>query len=243
MEKPMKKLLATLACAAALTTTASADILRAEIGAGMWMPSATGNPNKDLAAAQEIKADEAENAQPYVWAFVKHPLPIVPNLRLEYVNVKSGTVNASNISANVDVSYTQFDVIPYYNLLDNTFWITLDVGIDVKSITEKRDASPTDSYNIDESKAVVIPMGYVRGRVQVPVTGFGVEADVKYISFDDNTVYDARAKVDYTLNFIPVIQPAIEIGYRVQKFETKELLGQKMSLDFAGVYAGVFVRF
>jgi outer membrane protein len=234
----MKKLLVTLACGFALASTLSADLLRAEIGAGMWMPSATGNPNEDLVAAQEIKADEAENAQPYIWAFIKHPVPIVPNLRLEYVNVKSGTVNGLNQSANVDVSYTQFDVIPYYNILDNTFWITLDVGVDLKSISAKEDATITDTTD-----SMVIPLGYVRGRVQVPVTGFGVEADVKYISFDGNKVYDVRAKVDYTFNFIPLIQPAVEVGYRVQKFETKELLGQKMSLDFAGVYAGLFLRF
>lgn len=232
----MKKLLATLACGFALASTLNADFVRAEIGAGMWISSATGNPDKG--AATQTKADEKENAQPYVWAFVKHPVPIVPNLRLEYVNVKSGTLNAANVSTNVDISYTQFDVIPYYNLLDNTFWITLDIGLDLKSISAKEDATLTNTTD-----SLVLPLGYARARVQIPATGFGVEADVKYISFDDNTVYDARGKVDYTFNFIPFVQPAIEVGYRVQKFETKELLGKKMSLDFAGVYAGLFLRF
>ena len=87
-----------------------------------------------------------------------------------------------------------------------------------------------------------MPLGYVRARVQAPATNIGFEADVKYITYDDNTVSDIRVKVDYTLDMIPVIQPAIELGYRIQKFELEES-GFKIDTESTGVYLGVMLRF
>ena len=53
-----------------------------------------------------------------------------------------------------------------------------------------------------------------------------------------------RAKVDYTFDFVPVVQPAIEVGYRVQKFDvTSDDDKTKMDMEFSGVYAGLMLRF
>jgi outer membrane protein len=229
MEYYMKKILTTLALFASITTVASADLIRTEIGAGMWMQTPS-------TADSTFTSSETEDAQPYVWALIKHPVPIVPNLRVEYVNVKNTSLPVLGLST--DITYTQIDLVPYYNILDNTFWITLDLGLDIKSISAKKEESTQSTTD-----SMLLPLGYVRARVQVPLSGFGAEADVKYISYDNNTVYDARAKVDYTFDISPVIQPGIEIGYRMQHFETKELFGAKMNMDFAGVYAGVMLRF
>jgi len=96
----------------------------------------------------------------------------------------------------------------------------------------------------DEKATIPVPLAYVRGRVEIPFTGFGFEADAKYISYDGDTIYDVRAKVDYTLDFIPVIQPAIEVGYRVQKYDFEsEDKKTKMNMDFAGVYLGMIAKF
>ena len=89
-----------------------------------------------------------------------------------------------------------------------------------------------------------VPLLYARARVQIPSTDLGLEADIKYITTGDSTVYDARAKVDYTLKFVPVIQPALEVGYRVQKIDIDEdSIDAKLDIDFSGVYAGLMVRF
>jgi outer membrane protein len=86
-------------------------------------------------------------------------------------------------------------------------------------------------------------MVYGRARVEIPATGFGIEADAKYITYDGSTVYDVRAKVDYTFDF-DVVQPGIEIGYRAQKFDIKSDDDKtKMNMDFVGVYAGLMLRF
>jgi hypothetical protein len=88
----------------------------------------------------------------------------------------------------------------------------------------------------------VIPLLYVRARVEIPVTNIGLESDVKFITDGTNTMYDIRAKVDYTLGFVPVVQPAFELGYRMQKFVVDDGATQ-VDLDYSGVYAGLMVRF
>jgi outer membrane protein len=170
-----------------------------------------------------------------VWAYIKHPTPIVPNIRIEHV--KTTSVNAWKETT----EFTQIDVIPYYNILDNTGWITIDLGLDIKSIS-----LDTVHASTNMSDDFILPLGYVRTRFQLPLSGLGAEADAKYVSYSDNTVYDARIKIDYTFDITPVIQPGIEIGYRVQKIETDELLFNslgKIDYEFSGIYAGVMIRF
>lgn len=245
----MKKSIKTMACALLLATTANADFLRVEAGAGAWMQKPEGGITADgnnLDGSDISKEDSKTKG--YAWILVKHFVPVVPNLRLEYTEVENvGTatgkfkgVTTSFTNATSNLKVTQIDFIPYYNLLDNTFWITLDVGLDIKVLDV--------DYNIGnneytESKTLPLPLGYARARVQVPATGFGAEADVKYITYSDNTAYDIRAKVDYTFDITPLVQPGIEVGYRMQKYKVDKLSDIKMDLDFAGFYAGAMLRF
>lgn len=219
-----KKLLSALLVVATLVSISSADIARVEAGVGTWNqePSVT-------ILGQTTTLDKESDI--YVWAYAKHPVPVVPNLRLEY-----STATATEAGSSLE--FTQIDVIPYYNILDNTAWITLDLGLNFKSLSA---ASTTTS--VETTDDVVLPMLYIRTRFQLPLSGLGAEADVKYASYSDNTVYDARIKLDYTFDITPLIQPGIEIGYRVQKIETDELFGNDLNYEFSGVYAGVMVRF
>jgi len=251
----MKKLLTTVAMAASFATVASADFARVEMGVGAWVQAPSGKITYDVNGANGSNtSNEKEETTGYAWLLVKHPLPIIPNLRVEYAQIKdtgvaTGTFKnfvASGGATSLDI--TQFDIIPYYNILDNTFWMTIDLGLDIKVMNSKFTADgvtisgvPTASY--EDTTTIALPLLYARGRVEIPFTGIGVEADVKYVSYDSNTVYDARAKVDYTLGFIPVIQPAIEIGYRVQHIETNGDTEAAINMDFKGVYAGLMLRF
>ena len=252
----MKKVLTSLVCALILASTASADIARVEMGAGAWMQTPSGGITyTDAGAIGSDISSEKEELSPYVWMLIKHPIPVVPNLRVEYVSLaNTGTATgtfedftASGGKTTLDM--TQFDIIPYYNILDNTAWITLDLGIDLKIIDVDYKAegvtivgSLDTSYS--ETAAVVIPLVYARARVEIPTTNVGLESDLKYISNGSSTVYDARVKVDYTFDVSPLVQPALEIGYRVQKIDIDEQdVNGKMDLEFAGIYAGLMLRF
>ena len=259
----MKKILTAGLVALVMSTTASADIARVEMGAGVWMQTPTGtakasNGDGLLKLKGTYTSGEKDSTEMYVWALIKHPVPLLPNLRLEYVSLADSGKTSGKIStypgqvtkAKTTIDMTQFDIVPYYNLVDNTFWMTIDAGLDIKIVqtdAEISDVVPatflTPAVNYTSSETVVVPLLYVRGRVEIPSTNVGLEADVKYITDGDNTVYDVRAKIDYTLDMIPVIQPAIEFGYRIQKFDLDDGAGTLVNLEYSGVYIGAMVRF
>jgi len=255
----MKKILTTLAVGAMLASAASADVARLEMGVGAWQQTASGDITyvDSLATGSDDYAKSDEQTSGYAWMLIKHPIPILPNIRLEYASLEgngeaNGTFDDFTVSAGATLfEMTQYDIIPYYNILDNTGWVTLDLGLDLKVIdttwTVNDVTGWTDSV-YDDSETLVIPLIYVRTRVEIPGTNIGLEADGKYITYDDSTIYDIRAKVDYTLDFIPVIQPAIEVGYRIQKFDISDdgdTAGSTAAIDleFSGVYAGMMLRF
>lgn len=254
----MKKSLTTLAAISLLASTLSADFGRVEMGLGSWQNTPTGSLNyveSTTGVKGNYVSQEKSNSSAYVWLLVKHPIPILPNLRVEYTSISDegeadGKFNDFAITglATGNIDMTQYDAVLYYNILDNLAWTTLDLGLDVKVIDTQFEAKgtidgiPNDSYTV--SQAVTLPMVYARVRVEIPMTDIGLEVDGKYVTYDGSTVSDFKAKVDYTFDFVPVVQPAIEVGYRVQSFDLTYNDDQtKMKLDFAGVYAGLMLRF
>ncbi len=270
----MQKNLRTIIGALIITSTLNADLARVEMGTGVWNQTPTGSLK---GSADSIftniegtyTTDETSSQEFYFWMLLKHPIPLIPNLRMEYVSIEDigvidGTVNGIDMSllptTPTNIKMKQFDIIPYYNILDNTFWTTVDVGLDIKVIQADVDVkaveNPTTISALDiltnvtneifpgysTSETVPIPLAYIRGRVEIPFTGVGIESDVKYLSFDGSTIYDIRAKVDYTFDITPIIQPAIEVGYRTQKYDihTDDTNG---CIEYSGLYAGLILRF
>ena len=250
----LKKIFSTLTCGAILAVSVQADITRVEMGVGAWMQESKGGATyTDSGADGVYTSTKDDNTQPYVWVLIKHPVPLVPNLRLEYVSLEDkGLVtgefkkfDVGGITTTMSYDMKQYDIIPYYNILDNTAWITLDLGLDIKVIDVSYDVKASGAFTgYKDSEIIAIPLLYVRTRFEIPATDIGIEADVKYVTTGDSTVYDVRAKIDYTLDFMPVIQPALELGYRVQKIDIDESgVDAKVDLEFSGVYVGLMLRF
>ena len=253
----MKKLLSIAATSALLVTAANADLMRIEGAVGAWQTDPTGTMQYGNDQAFDVvdNAGLESSQNMYAWVYIKHPIPVVPNLRLEYADltfdgtVASLTWNGENYAnVNNTLSSTQYDAVLYYNILDNLFWSTIDLGLDIKFIDGNYNlsASSVTAVTVDEAFSIAVPLGYVRARVQIPVTNIGIEAIARGMSYSDNTVVDAQIKIDYTMAFIPVVQPGLEIGYRYQQMT---LDGGSIGLDanidttFSGVYGGIMVRF
>ena len=254
----MKKALSIIALTALpifFTTTANADFLRIEGGIGGWNAEPSGTiqyrDSIDFDVADAAGLESETNA--YAWVYVKHFIPLVPNLRLEYVDptFSGSIIDIPDVDAglNNELALTQYDAVLYYNLLDNLFWATLDLGLDIKYIdgNYKVDANVGDSSSgFDEGFSLVTPLLYGRVRAQLPLTGLAVEAIARGMSYSDSTVVDASIKIDYTMEFIPIIQPGLELGYRYQKLELDAGgldINANINTEFSGVYAGVMVRF
>ncbi len=258
----MKKILISLATIATLTSTLSADFLRVEAGLGAWAQTNVGFidvNDADINTDGRDTSNEKELTTNYLWAYVKHPIPIVPNVRFEYSKVESeghgeGTFQGVPLDGSktlpTTLEMTQIEVIPYYNVLDNTFWVTLDLGIAVKMIDYKATGRVQDSFGVfgqeiyNESDSFIAPLPYLRARGQLPFMDIGVEAIVKYGSMDGNTFSDMSIKADYTFDFIPLIQPGLEVGYRQMIMDAESEDGDTViDLDFSGLFFGLMVRF
>jgi outer membrane protein len=240
-----------------LTSALNADMARVEMGVGAWTQDTEGTMSySDNGATGKYRSAEKDYSQVYAWMLIKHPIPILPNLRLEYAKLEDeGSVTGEfkdfivpgGLTTSLTYDIDQYDIIPYYNLLDNTAWITLDVGLDIKIVDVSYDVSPIAGIyeGYSDSETIPIPLLYVRTRVEIPATDIGIEADVKYVTYKESKVYDARVKVDYTLSFIPVIQPAIEVGYRIQKLDLDEddFSDASVDMEYSGFYAGLMLRF
>jgi outer membrane protein len=275
----MKKVLTTLATLTALAGTAQADFLRVEMGAGSWSQTTDKGYFYVEDTASEVAAEYISNKKDasnmYAWAYLKHPIPVIPNFRFEYsslsdTGVSSGkfynTVGVENAGTNIDM--TQFEVIPYYNILDNTFFITLDLGLDIKVLDVEYFADLQNAtvasegqeipyaYNplqasYNETFTLPVPMLYARVRTELPITNLGAEAVIKYISVSDMgdvkdaTISDFNIKLDYTFDITPLVQPGLEIGYRSFVVDAEVDGDTKMIADFefSGVYGGLMLRF
>jgi len=254
----MKKIVTTLAMSVIVASSLSADFIRTEIGVGGWSQTPNGTATGNLASSTGKNIfDKKTNTSLYAWLLIKHPIPIIPNIRLEYTGINAdGVANGkwggfTTPSAPSHLKLKEYDIIPYYNLLDNTFWITLDLGLDIKYIQSDYSIEGTPAVGLipafnayQNSSSFAIPLVYARARLQIPTTGLGLESDLKYVTYNGSTIYDFRAKVDYTFDITPIFQPGIEIGYRAQKVKIDDSsVDIKTNVDFTGVYAGVMIRF
>ncbi len=229
----------------------NADFLRAEVGAGAWINTPKGSAeylssDGSVGGNDTFKEDSTTNG--YVWAYVKHPVPLLPNIRAEYSKLEAegnptgkwgGQTFNTGAKSNLDI--TQYDIIPYYNILDNTFWLTVDLGIDFRISEIQYEAYQTSNqarYRYDDT--IVYPLGYLRARGELPISDIGIEGDIKYISYNGSTIYDYRIKLDYAFSFV-----GFEVGYRYEKIkiDDKDISEVKTDLSFSGIYTGVIFRF
>ncbi len=238
-------------------TALYADFIRVEMGGGIWIENSSGEIQHrgdayPLDFNDELGLDESRDI--YLWAFLKQPIPIIPNVRLEYLkSEQDGKSDSAFIWHKVDnypqdtpykIALEQIDAALYYNLLDNLFWTTLDLGLDAKFINADYTFGTGSSLQND-SEQLIVPMLYGRGRVQIPASGFGAEADVKYFAYSQSQVADVIVKLDYTFDSL-LIRPSVELGYRLESIDCSRSdfsIDSDMDLLISGLFAGVAIRY
>lgn len=257
----MSKLLSGFLLAGLLGLSAQADVLRVEMGGGVWQNEISGTITSTDTTGLITQTFDTDllnydkESKGYAWVFIKHPIPVLPNLRLEYAAVDfSGTSTQSFVYQGVtyaanttsDLTMDQFDIIMYYNLLDNTAWTTLDVGLDVKIIKSEFNAQDSVSnIEVHETETLPVPMAYGRLRFELPFD-IGVEGIGKYTAYKDSKVIDYVIKADYTLTDILPVDVGFEVGYRFEKFDID---GDDFDIDTSGdlevdgIFAGAVIRF
>ena len=259
-----KKLLTTLAVVSGLASSASAGaIIDVEIGGGMWGTEApagqltTNGVDVDLASQANL-TQTSDNM--YAWAVFDHPIPIVPNIRVEQVSLKSlGTKNvniASLINGDVDteLDLSNTDVIAYWGVPFATwlpFMDEVDFGLGVKAFSgalSMDNGTVADAVNTSFNGAVV-PYAYGKLRVKPPfMLGVGLEAELKYIESTDGVeakFSEMILKADWGFVApLPLldIEAGLEAGYRSMSLnvDSSEL---KTDIEFNGIFFGLYGKF
>jgi len=232
-----------------LSTSAMSDVVGGEINLGYYnhAPSGSAQYQGDVIDLEKDLKWENEGDM-FVKAYIEHPIPIIPNIKVGYTSFGhsgSGAVNSSfrfggqsfNLNTDIDTEFDlkMYDLTLYYEILDN--WVNLDLGVNVKYIDGLLSVKGTDSVTnqlIDESAdfKVPIPMLYAKARFDVPSTDLSFQAEGNYINFEGNTLYDAEIGVRYTF----ALGFGLEAGYKTMKLELDDIEDLSMNTEFSGAY-------
>ncbi len=207
---------------------ANADIVGLGANVSYWNSDLSGtatNRNSAIDVEDDLNLDSDSNAN--LSAYIEHPIPLLPNVRLNYTSIKQngrGEVGASAFDgippgAEVDseLDLDQFDITLYYELLDN--WVNLDAGLTVRTfdgellVEERFPGNQVSRTTVDGT----LPMGYLAARFDLPLTGASVGAEGNFISFDGDSIFDYNAYGQYEF---AVVQ--LRAGYRQMNIDYED---------------------
>lgn len=247
-----KNLLKSLILSSAiLSVSAQADFVRVEGGIGATYTKPSGNLLLNSTEAN-LKEDIGveDKVSFYGWARVKHPIPLLPNLKVEATKISQDNTSNNvlnyqgytyNSNSTTNLEFTEFDTALYYNILDNTVGATIDLGINLKYI--QADFSIEDNSNkYSKDINAILPMAYARVRYDFPLTSIGIEAEGKYVKYGDNDFKEVTLKVDYMFDVFPVVNLGLETGYKYKKY-TIEDGDNSLTADLSGLFVGLVLKF
>lgn len=239
----MRKIIAICFMTTFAASSATADTLGLYFGGGSWKhdPSGSIRSSDPNSVNIDMKADMGlkEESESYLWMAFDHPIPLLPNIRLEKTALShsgnaSGAFNYKGnplASGPTEVTLDSLDTILYYRLLDN--WVNLDLGIDLRSL-DGRFAIGNDSLEISET----IPMLYLAAQFDLPLTGLSVGADYKVISYSGSSYNDMRLRAAYEIGVI-----GFEAGLRSTRITLDDVDGVNADIKFDGLMVGAFLHF
>ncbi len=216
----MKKVLTTLCLSASIASASM--ILGFGVEADYFAPKAKGQFDYE---GTNTTFDGQDDSGYTLSAYFEHPVPIIPNFKLDY------TPEISFMGTN-EVKFTQADITAYYEILDNI--VDLDVGITAKLF----DGNIKSTALGNQDANLVLPMGYIGASVSIPVVPIRVDADMKYISYGDNTVSDMKIKAVWKV----LMGLEVTAGYRYESLKVDQS-GIDSDLTISGPFAGVGYSF
>lgn len=249
----MKKTILFLILICVVPTSTFADtFFGVYVGAGYWNQETSGDlryKGSDVSLQNELGLDRKGNGSVYI--AIEHPVPSLPNIKLQYTKVSttgtsvlSESFTFDNVTYNAsDTINSRFvldngDVILYYEVLDN--WLNLDVGLDIKVFNgdifvESTATSNNGSHSFD----VPIPMLYAKAQLDIPTTGFYFGGEGSAISTGDADIYDFKLMAGYESS----IGLGCEIGWRKIGISVDDADDLVADIAVDGVYANLTYHF
>ncbi|XOV88910.1 MAG: TIGR04219 family outer membrane beta-barrel protein [Pseudomonadota bacterium] len=197
---------------------ARADFIGLYAGVGSWRSDFSGDVIDGVSLASDLAV--AGDASNHFYVAFEHPIPLLPNVRLERTGIKdSGTGSISRsfdfagqtftasqtVATNIDLTHT--DVTLYYEVVD--IGMDLDIGLTARILQGEVTVD-----NAREDVSGGLPMLYARAKFGLPFTGTYLGGNINTISYSGNQLTDYALKIGWeTENFI-LPEFGIEGGYR-----------------------------
>lgn len=242
-----------LALGTSVCSLAQADVIGVKADASYWfydgkakvqpnnttsLSNQTGIDNILLdpyANSREYDLDQKGSAQ--ISLAIEHPIPLIPNAKIRYVNLKTQTESevAGQPVYDLDIDHTDF--ILYYEVLDNI--VDADIGFGASNINGDVKTLGLNKTDIDKT----IPVIYGSAGVKLPFTGLSAKAELLYSNVNDTKITDAQAELQY--NFIDnlLVDVGLKAGYRILDIKLDDYEKNDLKFNFKGPYIGLDVHF
>ena len=251
----MKKTLLAASFAALMSTTAQADtLLGLYIGGQIWANEASGSFGEGLDNQTVFDFDDQNQGSFYV-AF-EHPIPLIPNIKIASTSLDTigGTQVTSSfkfdnvtyqanstLDTTLDASFVDYTL--YYEVFDNDL-LSFDFGLTARDLDATINiVEPVTMLQSGLDVSGIIPMAYLSTIIGLPFTGLNVFAEANFMSYDDQTIYDAQIGVSYSILDNLAVDFDVTLGYRTMKMELNDLDDFYSDLTYDGFFAGAIVHF
>lgn len=244
----MKKMTLAALMLAAAPLAQAAPLVDVYAGANYWHPDTSGtiaSGDGDIDMHQDLGYSHSNQNNVYVG--LEQPLPLLPNVRVSYMDLSDSASNTivkpivfdnHAFTGNVHSSYDlkMLDGTLYWSPLNN--WVKLDLGLTVRHIKADikiRGAGQEAEKNVDKT----FPLAHVAAEADLPLSGAYVGASVDGVSYDGSHLLDYDAHVGWRSDALL----GIRAGYRRMELKLNDVGGVDSDLKIGGPYVGLTLNF
>ncbi|AXY58666.1 TIGR04219 family outer membrane beta-barrel protein [Acinetobacter sp. WCHAc010052] len=170
-------------------------------------------------------------------AAFEHPVPLLPNVKLKYVNLDNESRDSA-FSSKTELTNT--DLILYYEILDNI--ISADIGAGLAYLDGTTRISTAGLYT-DHDISGSTPFLYAQAGAKLPFTGLSANAELIVTDINDTKMTDAQAELQYDFVKSIALDIGAKVGYRIMKIEIEESKNENIEYEFKGPYIGLAAHF
>ena len=226
--------LSLLALGMGLSGLAQADVIGVKGDLSYWAYDGQANMAAQTAASDQ---DLERKGAAQLSLAIEHPVPLIPNAKIRYVNLKTQTENEVAGQPVYDINMDHADFILYYEILDNI--VNADVGVGATTLNGHVTTLALSKTDIDKT----VPVIYGSAGVKLPFTGLSAKAELLYSNFTDAKITDAQAELQY--NFIDnlLVDVGLKAGYRILDIKLDDYEKNDLKFNFKGPYIGLDIHF
>jgi outer membrane protein len=226
------KILTTLLLGFGLSTLSHADLVGVKADLSYWDFDGYSQDNNF-----KHELDRQGTAQLSI--AVEHPVPLLPNAKIKYVNLDSNSEQSTPANAS-EIELNNIDYILYYELLDTVVHADVGAGLtQLDGTVQNLTNAAFNQYDLDEYS----PLLYATVGVKLPFTGMSAKAEAIYSHGSDSQKTDVQAELQYDFIDNLLVDVGAKIGYRVMQVDVEQKQRPDLQLEFKGPYIGLDIHF